>query len=543
MDPMRRVRDGAWALAMIVALAAPPAHAQFYEDALRDLDLGPDPLARSPRMVAMGRLSLVLDDVHLRYDIWEFSRNPAALLDADSVSSFEMYPSTAANSTVHDDLGGPVARERQDFALREFLTGYEAWRKSRGGGAFGLIGEFDRLRTDSPETAGSELRSQFTVPRTSLVIAGKMPLLGSERVRYGIAILHRYESRNDETRALVSNAAGDYLDKDGVMLPPLQALVPTKYGIRSLGARTGVLLRAASWLRVAGSFEYLGNNIEGRDDADRTSSEIREERPYRTLSASASARLGGRLALVGDASSWSTGRTDQRWAASFSTGSGQRPLTARGLYQRRDETGNELRGRASWTQGALTLAAGGSSFRREVTTYVPSVDDRTSFNYFLNSLYTTPGADSLALPDSVVANETTEKGHEYGAGAALRLPWRSAVVGLEYHAARSTFDQLVSGAGPDRKAWDVRAGIEVPATPVLQLRGGYLYRWLDQDQHVAQNEFVSNAVTGGFGYGPRGASWGFDAGYLVRWGRANYGDPTRIRSSEQSGLCRIRWEF
>src|SRR5262245_19805107 len=72
MDPMRRVLNGVWALATVAALMASPAHAQFYEDVLRTLDLGPDPLARSSSMVAMGRLSLVLEDTHVRYDIWEF---------------------------------------------------------------------------------------------------------------------------------------------------------------------------------------------------------------------------------------------------------------------------------------------------------------------------------------------------------------------------------------------------------------------------------------------------------------------------------------
>jgi hypothetical protein len=425
MDPMRRVLIGLSALATIATLAATPAHAQFYDDARRVLDLGPDPLSRSPRMVGMGRLSLVLEDVHNRFDIWEFSRNPAALLEGDSASTFELYPSTASNSTVHDDVVGAATRERQDFALREYRTGYEAWRKAPSGAAFGIIGEFDRLRTDTPESGDSELRTQFTVPRTSLVVAGRMPVLASDRVRYGIAFTHRYEGRSDETRTVISNAAGDYIDKDGVMLPSPQTMVPTNFGIRSVGARFGVLLRAAKWLRLAGSYEFAGNAIEGRDDADRTSSEIREDRPYGTFSASAQGHIGGRLRFVGDASRWATGQTDQRWVASFSTGSGQPPIQGRGLFQRRDESGHELRGRASWTERSLTLSAGGSAFRREVTTRVPPIDDQSSFNYFLNFLSSTPGADSLALPDSVRSNQTTETGNEYGAGAALRLPWRS----------------------------------------------------------------------------------------------------------------------
>jgi hypothetical protein len=543
MDPRRRVLHGLSAFAVIATLSAATAHAQFYEDARRDLGLGPDPIARSPQNVGMGRLSLVVDDVHNRFDIWEFSANPAALVESDSVSTIEFYPGTASNSTVHDEDNGGTTRERQDFAMREYRTGYEAWRRTGTGSAFGIMGEFDRLRTDSPSSINAEKRSRFSVPRTSLVLSGKLPLLASQRVRYGLTFTHRYESRTDETRGLVSNAVGDYLDKDGVTLPTVESIIPTHYGIRSAGVRAGVLFRAASWLGIAGAYDYLSNTIEGRNDAQRNSSEIREDRPYGTFSASAQAKLAGHLRLVGDASKWSTGQTDQRWVASFSTGTGSPPVAGRGLYQRREEDGRELRGRASWIQGGLTLSAGGSTFHRQVTTHVPPVDDRTSFNYFINVLSTRQGADSLSLPDSVRANETTETGSEYGVGAALELPWRSARIGVEYHLASSTFEQQLSGSGPDRKVWDVHTGAELPLSGELVVRGGYIYRWLDNDELLAQNEFVSHSVTTGFSYLPRGASWAMDTGYLVRWGRADFGDPTRIRSSEQSGLFRIRWVF
>ncbi len=541
MNPKRRVLMGACALATFAALAAAPASAQFYDDARRALDLGPDPIARSPRMVGMGRLSLVLDDPHHRFDIWEFSGNPAGLFESDTSSAFELTPATAANSTVHDDMSGTATRERQDFALREVRFGYEAWRRTNEGAAFGLIGELDRLRTDSPQSQLSETRSEFTMPRTAFVISGKMPLFGPERLRYGLAIRHRYQSMNDESRTIVSNAAGDYLDKDGITIDPPVTITPTHYGIRSGGLTTGIQLDAASWLKLAGAYEYLGNSIEGRDDAPRNTSEIRETRPYGTLSASAAGTLAGRLSFVGDVSHWSSGRTDQRWVASYSTGTGAAPVLGRGLLQRRDETGRGLRGRMSWIQGSLTVSAGGSTFHRDVETHVPPIGDITSFNYFLDRLSARPGADSLSLPDSLRSDATKETGSEVGFGAALRLPWRHSTLGAEYHQERSTFDQLLSGPGPDRKAWDARTGIEVPLSQVLTLRTGYIYRWLDEDQHLAQDEFVSHSITGGFGLRPRGASWTFESGYQVRWGKADFGDPTRIRSSEQSGVCRIRW--
>ena len=543
MNPKHWVLIGACAIAAVAALAISPASAQFYEDARRTLDLGPDPLARSPRLVGMGRLSLVAHDEHNRDDIWEYSANPAGLYESDSTSSFEVYPTTAANSTVHDETSGASARERQDFALREYRTGYETWRRSREGTSFGVIGEFDRLRFDTPKSTGVELRSQFSMPRTSIVLAGKMPFLLTERMRYGLVFTHRYQAEAGETRTIVSNAAGDYIDKDGTTLPSPESLAPSQFGIRSIGARVGALLKVGPWLDLAGAYDYLGNAIEGRNDAVRNTSEIREDRPYGTFSASAAGKVAGRLSYVGDARRWSTGQTDQRWVATFSSGSGLPPVLGRGLYQRRDESGHEYRGRVSWTQNALTLAAGGSSFRREATTRVPAINDITSFNHFLNQLSSRPGADSLSLPDSLRSDGTVEQGSEYGVGAALRLPWRSSLLGAEYHSSKNTLDEVLSGAGPHRKSREVRTGLELPVNRLLQLRGGFIHRWLDTDEQVAQTEFVSDALTGGFGYRPQHASWAFETGYEVRWGKADFGDPTRIRTREQAGSFRLRWVF
>lgn len=543
MDPKRWVRCLVGILAVCSALAAAaPVHAQFYDETRRALELGPDPLAHSPRLVGMGGLTLALEETHSRYDVWEFSGNPAALMQSDTSSSFELYPSTTARNMLHDEPVAGSTRERQDFALREFRTGYEGWRRSTEGASFGLRGEFNRLRTDTPTATNAELRSQFSMPRTSLVLSGRMPFIIPTRLNYGLMFTHRYEARSDETHGLTSNSIGDYIDKDGVTLVPTQALDPTHYGVRSVGVRFGVLLKATPWLNVGGAYDYLGNAIEGRNDAVRNASEIRENRPYGTYSANAAGHFAG-LKFVGDASSWSTGNTDQTWVVSYSTGTGQPPVTGRGLFQRRDESGGEVRGRVSYKVNAVTLAAGGGSFHRDITNTAPAADDYTSFNHFLNVLSARSSADSLSLPDSLLSNASKEKGTEFGFGGAIELPWRAAVLGAEYHTANSTLDQLLAGQGPQREATDIRLGLEVPMNARLQLRGGFVHRTIDNDKHLAQDEFVSNAVSSGFGYTPHGASWGFDFGYQVRWGRADFGDPTRVRTSEQTGLCRVRWVF
>jgi len=542
MNPKHWVPRGAWVLASLIALVVVPvAHAQFYDDARRTLGLGPDPTARSPRLLGMGRLSLVVDDVHHRYDVWEYAANPAGLPGSDSTSSFEFYPSTASSSAVHDDASTGATRDVQDFALREVRTGYEMWRHTDSGNAFGLIGEYGRLRTDSPFGPGAETRTQFSMPRTALVISGKMPLFLSKRLRYGLTFTHRYQTRDDDTRAIVSNAAGDWIDKDGATLTNASSFDPDHYGIRSVGARFGLLTHVAG-VDVAGGYDYLGNAIEGRNDAIRTTSEIRENRPYGTWSLTAAGNHGP-VSFVGDARSWRTGRSDQRWFATFSTGTGSVPVQGRGLYQRREETGHEYSGRIGLTSGPLTLTAGGDTWRREATTLVPAITDRSSFNYFLDQLSNHPGADTLSLPDSLRNNATTETGTEFGFGAAWRAPWHSLLVGGEYHHEGGTFDQLLSGGGPELRAWDVRGGVELPVNRRLALRGGYLYRKYDTDVNTAQNEYLSQAVTGGLGYTPLRAHWACDFGYLVRWTKADFGEPTRYRSNDQTGLVRLRWSF
>jgi len=542
MNPKRRVPSGVWVLASLITLVvAPVAHAQFYDDARRSLGLGPDPTSRSPRLLGMGRLGLVVDDIHHRYDVWEYAANPAGLLGADSTSSLEFYPATANHSAVHDDGSSGTTRQVQDFALHEMRTGYEMWRRTAAGNAFGLMGEYGRLRTDSPLAPGSETRTQFSTPRTALVISGHMPLILSNKLRYGITFTHRYQTRDDEPHSIVSNAAGDWIDKDGSALTATSSFTPDHYGIRSVGARAGLMYRVAG-VDLAGGYDYVSNAIEGRNDAIRTASEVRENRPYGTWSLTAASRRGP-LSFVGDARTWRTGRTDQRWFATLSTGTGAVPVTGRGLYQRREETGHEYSGRVGWTAGSLTLTAGGDTWRREAKTLVPPFDDRTSFNYFLDQISGRPGADTLSLPDSLRNNATTETGDEFGFGASFHLPWRAMLAGAEYHHEGGTFDQLLSGPGPERSAWDVRGGVEVPINSRLAVRGGYQYRKYDTDANTEQNEYLSQAVSAGLGYMPLRSHWGVDVGYQVRWTRADFGDPTRFRSNDQAGLARLRWVF
>src|SRR5438132_852717 len=122
MSPSRRVRIRTLCLGLILCAAglaaAAEARAQPYDDALRFLDLTPDPLARSPRLKGMGSLSLVVDDPHNRITLWDFAGSPAGILSSDSTSTFDLRPVTGSASSVRDaqSAAGPI--ERQSLAAR-----------------------------------------------------------------------------------------------------------------------------------------------------------------------------------------------------------------------------------------------------------------------------------------------------------------------------------------------------------------------------------------------------------------------------------------
>jgi len=84
MAPSRRVLRSAIVMMMSLgALAgALPAAAQQYESSLRSLDYSPDPLARSPRLLGMGQLTLA-DDLHNRIGLWDFAGNPTGIAEAE----------------------------------------------------------------------------------------------------------------------------------------------------------------------------------------------------------------------------------------------------------------------------------------------------------------------------------------------------------------------------------------------------------------------------------------------------------------------------
>src|SRR5207249_3051414 len=83
MGRSHRVLRSAVPFLMVTGLAVcpRPSGAQQSETSLRALDYLPDPLARSPRLLAMGQLLLV-EDIHNRLSLWDFAGNPTGIAEA-----------------------------------------------------------------------------------------------------------------------------------------------------------------------------------------------------------------------------------------------------------------------------------------------------------------------------------------------------------------------------------------------------------------------------------------------------------------------------
>jgi hypothetical protein len=194
-----------------------------------------------------------------------------------------------------------------------------------------------------------------------------------------------------------------------------------------------------------------------------------------------------------------------------------------------------------WAGGRLTLGGSFDHGKRTVEVTPPGINDRTSFNYFRNVAANRDGADSLALPDSVVHDKAEESYWSAAGGGTWKL--RHGSFGVEYHYGEQKLEQTLAGEGPQRRIWDVRTGLEYSCTPIFTGRLGYIYRDDDRDLLTQGNEFTSHSVTGGIGLVPRGAIWGFDLGYSVEWLRPTFDNQDDPSESRQQMSAQIHWAF
>jgi hypothetical protein len=520
-----------------------PASAQLYEDARRSLGYAPDPIERSPRLLGMGRLTLVVDDPRNRISLWDFARNPTGILDDDSTSTLEFMPVTKATSAVHDveePRPGGFWHERQNRAAREVYMGWEAWHRTSESAAYGLTGEVGKLRMDEPVTDDLERRSTFTLPLLIGAVNGHTPYLFSDKMQYALHVLYGYQASNDRMRSIVDNAAGEWIDGEGTIVPPPDFFVPDEYSVRSLGGGGALAFKFRKELQLAVGWDQVGRVIKGENAGDRHTSDWREDRPTSRWQFTGVGQLGHYLEYGVDAQSWDASSSSS-YVFSLSTGPAATPLASRGSLYERDEEGRSVRSRARSVFGAFEVGAGYSWYERDIKIFAPSPTDSTSFNSFLNQISRNLSADTLRMPDSVATDRHQDEGWDAGAGIGWTSPSRRIIAGAEFHLIENQTRRALAGGGPDLKSWNVRGGVEYALLPALRVRGGYLYRQFDRDELTANNEFLSNAASAGFGLSPAGASWNIEAGYMFEWDQTDFGDPGSTRGSRHEASLRIFW--
>jgi len=524
---------------MVLPFAAPVA-AQSYDDERRALDLT-SPLARSPRLIGMGRLTLVIDDPHNRITLWDFAGNPTGVMEADSLSTVELRPGTTAISSLHDVPVEDVKFERQDLAARDILLGVEAWHRSPGSAAYGAMGNLASLRFDQPLNEELSRRSEFSHPLLIPIVNGRMPYLQSERMRFAIRALIGYDKTSDHYRTIFENGTGQYIDRDADIVGPPDYFTPDDITTRALGIGTAFSYRFGNFVTAALGGDYRTDRIQGENSGGRYDSEFRENRPYRSAQGTLIGRIGS-LEWGLDGRGW---KSDSKatWAFSLSSGPAGEPIGARGSLYDREEKGTSVRTRVRYPIGAFELGAGFNDSFRQIRIDEPGSTDSTSFNHFRNYLFFNPASDTLVIPDSVANNVSDERAWELSGGVSWHTSNRRGIIGVEYHRTRNVLEQSVSGLGPRRVGWEVRSGGEYAVNSTFRVRAGFTHRREDRDELTKNNEYIGNSITVGAGLSPPGSRWSVETGFEMGWLDADFGDPGRPRESRNQLASRILWAF
>lgn len=525
-------------LAVVLAAAvAPPARAQFLEPAIRSLDLGTGSPVRSARLLGMGRLALVVDDRDDALSLWDFAGSPAGVYDDDTSSTLTLRPGTDAADGAHDRFDGV---RRQDLAARNMRMQFEGFRRDRvSGGVFGVVGELVSLRYDRPYSDDLSRRQQISLPAIMPILSGKLPYVGGGKVRYALRGRFEGEQTVDQYRLIQQNAAGQFISLDGEAANSPDLFNPDEYRVNTSGLGVAFSMPVGTGHAAALGIDAVSQRIKGSNVGDRHSTERRESRPYLIGQSSLVGRLGG-LEYAADGRAWQANST-QDWRFTVSGGVGALPLTGRGKLLEREERGSSFDSRVRWKSGAFQF--GGRFFTRATEEIItpPGAEDATAFNDFIRSLGDIAGADTLALPDSVAANQVDDRTFGFGGG----LGWASdrTQLGAEFHWRRDLRFQDRAGSGPEREAWDVRSGLEVQCNDVLKGRLGYVVSQVDEDKGTEQNEYVGHGPTLGFGLAPRDASWDLQAGWSLQWRQSDFGDPSEQRQSRQNLSLSLHWGF
>lgn len=519
----------------VLAQASP-----FYDDAVRASGFDPQGLARSPSLQGMGRLTLVGNDPHNRLTLWDFAQNPTGVGTSDSTSTLDLRPGYAGASDVQTLSGGTPGEVRESFAARGGVLGFEAWRRQRT--TYGAIGNLAGLQTDQPYNDDIEHRLNYSGPWVAPVISGPMPYVHSGRTRYALSLYAGHESVDARYLKIIDNAAGQWISLNSELVTPPNIFLPESYNVRQLGGGVAVSQQFASWLTGAFGYQGVGVKIDGDSPEKRNVSQTHELRPYNTGQATFVGRIGRNLEWASDGRLWNAA-SEAAWNFTLSAGQGADPLNGRGKYQTRDEHGSSMHTRARYHAGRFDIGADVGTHYSKVQILPPAVNDYTSFNYFLNTVYYRQGADSLMLPDSVARSVTQINAWNAGGGIAMHLGRQRGLVGLEYHYVRQKVFTEALGAGPQQIAWDVRTGLDYQLAEGLNGRLGYQYQRNDEDTYTYGNDGRAQLATFGVGLAPAHASWVFDLSYGIQWRSLVDWNPLEPHGSRQLLTSQVHWAF
>jgi len=534
----RRTLSGALTFVVLaIALGSVPAFAQFYDPALNELGLGSD-VPRSPRLLGMGSLSLVSPDRYQRLSLWNFAMSPAGAFLEDSASTLDLRAGTGSAQSVHDVFGGPGVRE--DLAGRANTTQMETFHRDNEGTAYGVVADFNTVSSDVPYSQDVETRTSTSVPEAQPILSGVFPYFGKGKLRYGVRLDFASEGVQSDYKLYVPNPQGQFLSMDGTTLTPPSYFTPDQYTVSREGAGVSAAYPVGKSAMLALGVDAIRDKIAGSSTGDLYSSQQTEGRPYQIGEATLVGHIGRSFEYGINERAW-TSQSQENWVFSVSAGTGAIPLAGRGKLLGRQEEGSQFTSRVHWTGGRLELGAQVGAEATRIRLTPPEPDDGTSLNRFLDQIYYREGADTLSVPDSVVANTARENVLSYGVGAAWRM--RRGVLGVEWHATRDDNWQTFGGSGPRPLSWDVRSGLEYAWSSVLALRAGYAYSWWDEDDYTANNEYLGETGSVGLGLRPKGATWNFDVGYNLTWIQADYGDPLQHHGSRQQLASVIHWGF
>ena len=279
MSPTRWVLPRALSFTMLaVSLAPMSAWAQLYEPAIRSLDLASAVVARSPRLLGMGALSITVPDRNTQINLWDLGQLPAGLVFDDTTSTLDVRPGTGSLSGVRTI---PNDRERQDLAARSTAVQFEGVYRSRQSGAvFGVTGDMSGLQWDHPYSDDVEVRQGLRHPEATMVLGGKLPRFFHGHLNWALSARFRNEHLEEQYREIVSNGAGDYIDQAGGQLSPPSEFSPTDVSVETnaLGFSSAYSIGEKS--RIGLGIERSTEKYKALNEQTRSTSEVQEERPY-----------------------------------------------------------------------------------------------------------------------------------------------------------------------------------------------------------------------------------------------------------------------